>query len=358
MFTLPNKSIKILIIGYSDAGKTYFLGSLNSLSFKRVSAQFSIMDRDFIDDLFIEETYEIISGLKEGVVYTSSAHRDIDIIFKQGANNLFDIKITDVEGQGVEPKKKPASGGVIAKKIPDYDGVIVLSRVPFDDNDFQKKQVELNHLITFLNSLLTKETPVPIALGFTQIDAHPKLYGLAEANGVKKDVEEYRKELENNGQLHNLDINLRDKEIEKVNYYISAMLQHSRIHSLVELFRGGIAQSLEIDNKKLFKPFPCSVFGFDNCIDNPKDIIKPSDSRRPTKIAKRGLEPYGTRAAFLWLVYKIVQLRRGDGTLFSRFLPDTFEETIVDTITNLFNNGEAYHDANSHREDIWSSLNF
>jgi GTPase SAR1 family protein len=358
MFTLPNRSIKILIIGYSDAGKTYFLGSLNSLSFKRVSAQYSIMDRDFIDDLFIEETYEIISGLKEGVVYTSSAHRDIDIIFKQGANNLFDIKITDVEGQGVEPKKKPASGSVIAKKIPDYDGVIVLSRVPVDANDFQKKQAELNHLITILNSLLTKETPVPIALGFTQIDAHPLLHGLAGADGIKKEVEQYRKELEKKGQLHDLDSKLKDHQIERVNYYISDMLQQSRIHLLVEHFRDGIAQSLESDNKKLFKPFPCSVFGFDNCIDNPKDIIKPSELRRPTKIAKRGLEPYGTRAAFLWLVYKIVQLRRGDGTLFSRFLPDTFEEAIVGTISDLFNNGEAYHDANSHQEDIWSKFNF
>jgi hypothetical protein len=368
LLTLKGKAMKILLIGFSESGKTYFLGSLPSLK-KNTGESESLYVRDKTPNITngIHDYYDTINGTKEGAIPTTTGHRNIDLVFQHGVVERFNITITDIEGQSVESKKegeesKIEKGEQLYKRIEagEFHGVFILMKSPETeindggpDTKFKLYETQLSRMVDFIIPLIRYNLRMPIALLFTQIDELYEMTGIIDEVKRLANIEFAKKNTSDLSEKHKIE-KLDEIKSEVLNDKISELVKpKTPINLLTESFISQTGRPSVIENLTVSKPFLCSVLGFDNSKDNPAD-----KADEKTKIAKQTISPYGVKAAFLWMIFKIVQLNKNNRTLFKPYWPDEFNETTIkDEIHVLYTNGECFSDRKSELGEIWGDKN-
>ena len=371
MLTQRGKAIKIAVIGYGDSGKSYFLASLCSLKDIPVKHGFAVYEKDFVKNPVVTKDYNIINrtadSTTDGVVFKTIRHRDIDFYFQQGGQKIAEIRITDAEGQALEIDRKVEEGEALFNRMHQYDGVILVVKAPDPDEDsknrveFQKKNSELQRLLLFINDLKNTNINTPVALVFTQIDRLGKLQGVKDAieDQCEEEQEMDRKKYPH---LSEDDRESKNKDIRKdvINSLIlPIMMKETAIDKLIETFKSQISipktGRKKVDNLKLTNVFVTTALGFDNSMPNPLDTNGKVDER--TQVSVDGVKPYGVQAAFLWMIYKIIELKREDAGLFSAHYKLFDLNDLQDSIAELYKigstfSGENFDDVKHH--EFWN----
>lgn len=172
-----------MMLGYSNSGKTWLLGSLSSLASQVYSEGITITRSDVLKGGTIDQ---IANEIKTSVVPTSM-FGDVgflkhNLALKRGTfQTLVEVVLTDVRGQAFDPGTK--SFDDIAPKIyhelGNQDAAIICVKAPSNQDEKEVEIRKLRHLMHFLEGLFkTVQTPPPVAILITQIDSHPLVKGL------------------------------------------------------------------------------------------------------------------------------------------------------------------------------------
>ncbi len=160
---------KVMFLGYSGSGKTYLQGSFFKLASATGSKGISLQPLRFNEETSIQKAYEIISGQKDGIIPTTimAAAKDLKIhtnemVLKKGINELFQIDITDIEGQALDPGRNVEVSEVILSHIHTYDCLILVIEYPTDEVALLKAQQELGQLLNFAGRALAQNPKIPV----------------------------------------------------------------------------------------------------------------------------------------------------------------------------------------------------
>ena len=181
------KLMRVMTLGYSTVGKTYFLGSLFKLSSETGQRGFSLQHKDFYKLGNFQDIYDTITTEKVGAIGTTMGLKTAHMELRKGLSQVFDIEITDVEGQAIQPGRNEGTAEEIIEKIDEYDGLILILEAPGrpaekakDKSSQEKAQVaeskeQLNQMLRFAGEVLAKNEGIPIALVLNKIDELPEL---------------------------------------------------------------------------------------------------------------------------------------------------------------------------------------
>lgn len=337
---MENKYLKLITLGYTETGKTYYLGSLYKLSFETGSKGFSLQNKAFHQTGMFQDIWGTITAEKGGAIPTTMGLRHAEMILKKGVDNVLNVLITDVEGQAIEPGRSVETAEQIINVIGQYDGLLLFLKAPKDRTECQKCKQQLASMMNFASILLSKNgRKIPVVLLLNQIDTLPIADGIR--TNVDNEVNELRSKFQKEYGTNRKAINkaIKAQMGELMSRQVRKAIDTDEIDDLIEQFYKWIQTSKTPIPNRIF---PCTSLGFDNTKQNPEDT--------KTLIAKfETLEPYGTIASFLWVMYGRLQLGL-DGD-FLTMLKNTWRGTkeslaseLIEDIRDLHNRGEAYFD--------------
>ena len=324
-----SNGLKIITLGYSNSGKTYYVGSLNKLQYEVGPNAFKIVGKDIVTVSRIEEIYRILTNEIEGAYIPSTNKMDqIPLTFQQGRDNLFDVEITDIVGQGTQAGRNDDQARALIDKIKSYDAIIIFVKSPNNSDEAYSARAELTRLVNLANILLAKKRGVPVAVVMTQIDKLSSLHKIK--NEIEKEVKQYEDEFRNNPDKYfEIENKLKFIRGEIVNPIVAEAMKATDITGLVRHFE----QIIKGKNPVPYRIFPATSLGFDNSVFNPFGT--------ESAVTKQ-LYPYGTIASFFWLIYACSKLNPN-----RRLDPDFNPDDLLGDVTDLFTSGQAFHDPNS-----------
>jgi GTPase SAR1 family protein len=332
---MNDEKLRIMTLGYSGVGKTYFLGSLFKLAFDVTPNGFTVRPKDFTDKNNIETIYQVINDDAEGSIGTTVKTQHANMVLKRGIDTLFNLQITDIEGQALQPGQSIETAREIQGMISNYDGLILIIKAPRDAKECMKYKNQLAQMLDFAGILLSKNTNVPIALVINQIDALPHLIGVKDK--IEEELKQLKTELQQkHSKRRQVRQELKARRGEIVNKFVDKAIETDEIDEIVEIFYNWIRNT----NAKIAnRIFPSTSIGFDNATESSTDVT--------TFIAKEDLEPYGTLAAFLWVLYARISMGKDDETFASKFLRKLdgkeLSEKLIEDIRHIHTSGNAYY---------------
>lgn len=343
--------MKIMTLGYSEVGKTYFLGSLFKLSFDIGSNGFSIQSKVFNESSDITKVFGIVSGADQaGNVSTTVGICSSSMVLKKGLNSLFDIEVTDIEGQALEPERNKEVAKKIIDKIVDYDGLILVLEAPQNEIECERAKQQLGQMLNFCGQALSRNEKIPITLVINKIDRLLKARDIARQ--VDNDIAQLRAELMQKypGNLSKITREMKFREGTVVNRYVKDAINSFEIFEVCETFFTFIrTTSLAVP----CKVFLASSFGFGSAEIEVGSI---DSYTAEDKLYK----PYGSGAAFLWTVY--ARLKSQSAAAFdSESVGLSIEDLtrgLQEDINELHSRGKAYYDTeNNETGNIWAMRN-
>jgi hypothetical protein len=339
------KEMRIIVLGYSNIGKTYYLGSLFRLRIDLGPNCFSIRHKDIISTGKLQDVYDVLSHQKRGSIGTTVTTQDIRLVFQQGVDDLFNLVLTDIVGQSIEPGRNVELGRELLQKIPDYDGILLFLKAPEGEAELEKCKNELAQLMDLSGILLQKKENIPVGLVITQLDKLTRLQGIKEV--IDEEVDSAKADIMAEGINDYLLINDKVKALkgEITNKYVRKAMMSQELIEIISIFQRRIEHS---KNKIAYRIFPATSFGFDNATTNPND--------NQSQISASFPSPYGTTASFLWMIYAIMKLKEKDEQFVSRILKGkkTLANKVLEDISDLYIGGKAFYDNNS---SIWNLRN-
>ena len=341
---MVGKSMKMMTLGFSTVGKTYFLGSLFKLSYETGLQGFSLQHQNFQELGVFEDVYSTMTERKIGAVFSTAGLKTARMSLKRGIKSILDIDITDIEGQALQPQKNIDIAESIVENISDVDGLILLVKAPSDLAQIDDAKMQLMQMLNFASRVLEENKGIPISIVLSRIDELPEL------QGVKAQIDEVDRELKKSlkdkfqGDRKAISQTLRLKRGEAINPFIKEAIDRSEFNDVLEQFFIWMETSnYQIPNKI----FPCTSLGFDNA--------KINDADSDTLIATLGrIAPYGTAAAFLWTVYARLKTQGGGANIRGIFGGDSLAESLLEDIRELYTSGKAYFDNDT---PLWSLRN-
>jgi len=252
--------LKIVIIGYTNVGKTWYFGSIVSANYKTGPEGFTLVSKNPLAKSKVEETSEVLysnNQQQKVEVFSTTGIDPSKMTLKKGGHPIVDISILDTEGQAIEKDRNPETGKKILNQIKNCDGLILALKVPINNDEFYYTKKQLLQLINLTGDLLKIKT-VPVCCVFNQIDR----------------------------------LNVpTDKSIEERNtFLLNELKQNSFLSVLVREFN-----LFSVTARKAFpnKLFLSTSIGFDNTSE-----LK---------------QPFGGRAAFFWLIAEIFKSKSNKG---------------------------------------------
>lgn len=333
--TMTEPKMRIMTLGFSTAGKTFYLGSLGKLSGNPGSKGFSLQAKDFINLNEIAKLYQIVAGDKEGAISTTVDLRPHFLLLKQGADPVINIEITDIEGQALEPGRNTEIAEKIAKQIGNYDGLILFVEAPKTPRQCEVGKFQLAQMLNFAGEVIKRNKSIPMTLVLTKIDELPRAKEIIPQ--LKEEVDKFefnlRKQYNNFGEIR------RQSQSQKgsvVNKYVKDFINTMEIFELYDTFFRFLRPTrMEIPNKV----FLCTSLGFKTLdgIDNTNLTL---ESYRQQQI----YEPYGSAASFLWTIYASLssQPRESLAGLVEGMSIDSFKDNLLEEIRELHTSGQAY----------------
>jgi len=339
--------MKLMTLGYSNVGKTYFLGSLFKLSYDVGSKGFSIQSKKFNETTDVSSVFGIVSGVDQtGSVSTTVDIRSSSMVLKRGANDLFDIEVTDIEGQALEPGRSLEVSEKIIEKITDYDGLILILEAPQNDAECDLSKQQLSQMLNFAGKALGRNEKIPITLVINKIDRLQKsrdIKKLADEEVAILKVELMKKYP---GNPRKVAQEMRFREGSAINRHVKTAINTFEIVDICENFFNFVRNtSLSVP----CKVFLSTSFGFGSgSTDNINSFL-----------GENGLyKPYGGGACFLWTIYarlKSQSVAAFDEDSVGTSL-DTLTRDLLEDITELHSRGKAYYDPEDNNGDNIFSL--
>ena len=291
---MSNKPMRIMTLGYSNVGKTYFLGSLFKLSFETGQKGFSLQNQRFHDLGRLQDVYDTVTEQKGGAISTTMGLQTAHMDLRKGVTPVITLELTDIEGQALEPSRSTNSAEEIIDKIVQYDGLILLLEAPGDKVKVNLAKMQLAQMLLFAGKVLENNRGIPVTLVLNKIDALPK------AKGVRDNIEQVdadlrtklKKQFPNDRKA--VAQALRTQRGERIGSIVKPIIDTVEIDEILEQFFTWVTNTggMQIPNRV----FPCTSLGFDNS--------KANESDSSTFVADlASIEPYGSAAAFLWTIY-------------------------------------------------------
>lgn len=336
-----SQEIRIITLGYTTVGKSYYLASIFDLKKGTDPNRFNLQPEDYTKVNNIEQIKAIISDGKEGNVDTTVELTHTPMFFQKSFDQrLFKIILTDVEGQAIEAGRNPEVAKNIIEYIRECDGIILMLKAPCNPKEANDCENQLVQLFNFSGELLRKKKGnVPLCLVFNQIDALPKVKGILEKAEVRTDL--FRTDV--SGRAHTMAQRKQNdrKRGEILSELLKKALDSSEIYNVIDLFQSWVKAAKFRFPSRIF--FTTSI-GFDNTKENP---IDPN-----TLIAKEFIQPFGTVASFLWAIYAILKT---DTDMTHRLgLEENIVSQLLDDIRNLHTKGDAYF---NNDDEFWAIRN-
>lgn len=314
--------MKITLIGGQGQGKTFFLTSLHKMSTDIGRNGFHVQPKNFIDP----KTFNPKFLWNQQSIQSSQSIREADLVLKRKEVVVRPITIIDVIGQAITgiTDARIEDAKAIIQHVTDSDAIAIIVTAPHDNETLSQAQTELAQAHNFCTTLFEKTSnKIPIALILTKIDAMPKakdIGGKIDALDKKlrdsyTDYREYKKYIYKE----------RGKEVSKLLIPIITdnMYLYELINSFFNIFRSDIP----------LRVFPSTNIGFGVEIDEGEVKI---------------VNPYGTAAAMLWLVY--AHYLSGDALKRAGF---PVEEILAD-LNDIFTSGKAFF---LDSDPIWNLRN-
>lgn len=339
--------MKLMTLGYSNVGKTYFLGSLFKLSFDVGSKGFSLQSKKFNETTDISSVFGIVSGSdQKGTVSTTVDIRSSSMVFKKGMNDLFDIEVTDIEGQALEAGRKVEVADKILEKIADYDGLILILEAPQNEVECDESKKQLSQMLNFAGKALSKNEKIPITLVINKIDR------LSKAKDIKKMADEEVASLKSElmkkypGNPRKVSQEMRFREGTAINKYVKNAVNTFEVFDLCDNFFNFVRNtSLAVPCKVFFS----TSFGFGcGSTDSVDNFLGEN------KLYK----PYGGGACFLWSIYARLK-SQSPGAFDEESIGmslDALTRDLLEDITELHSRGKAYYDPEDNGPDNIFSL--
>lgn len=340
-----------MVLGFSGVGKTFYLGSLFKLRYDIGPRGIALQDEDFTSETHLDKAYDNMVGRESGLIPSTMGLIDSSMLLTRGMDKIFEIAITDVEGQALDPKKSSETSQKLISEIDDYDGLILIVKAPKNLQEAEKSKAELGQMLSFAREALKGNERIPMTLVLNQVDLLPELQGVRPRmeEEIGRLEEELERKYKNNYSV--IEQQLRVKKGEIINKFMKPAMNTRAIFQVRDIFFKFIrATKFPVPNRV----FPCTSFGFVN---------ENSSLELATYLAETGqtYEPYGGAASFLWTLYarlkslpkvRLIEIVSNDfGSL-----PDDLLEDVRD----LHMSGRAYFDPEedgASRNNIWSLRN-
>ena len=329
-FNLDGKeTMKIMLLGYSNSGKTFFLGATYKLAYSIGKNGFTVQAKDCRE---LDIRLKAAIDMKDNVTTTNTI-RHASLILREGVQHRMDIDVTDVVGQAIAAGGHVEQAGKTIKIIPEYDGFIITIKSPRNQIELEEAIKELAQCLQFVSDVLANKSGIPVVLVLTQIDELP------EATGLKSKIEKeiiQEEESKNIGGTSKYPSRLSTKNNGKIIApLITPVVCTKENYALIEQFYRFLrADKHDIANKVFF----CTSTGFD------------SEGKLPV-IA----DPYGTSAAFLWTIYASLKSKKPqNGSTILAEANESLAERLLEDIQALYRSGKAYFD-DEHRDEVWHS---
>jgi hypothetical protein len=200
-------------------------------------------------------------------------------------------------------------------------------------------------MLLFASRVLETNKGIPVGLILNKIDA------LSGAEGLKTAIDQVdenlraklKKQYPNDRKAVTQAIRLQRGEI--VSSIIKPIIDTAEIDELLDQFFIWVTntKNMQIPNRV----FPCTSFGFDNAQENEAD-----SSTMTAQLSS--IEPFGTAAAFLWLIYARLRVRNDTPGLIKVLGGDPMANDLLEDIKELFTSGKAYFDNSAM---LWSLRN-
>lgn len=335
-------SLKFITLGYSASGKTYYLGSLYRLRANVNSPHgFSVKGQDEATMSRIEEVYRVLANKQPGAVLSTVKMDTAKLTFQKKVTDLFGIDITDIYGQATEAGRNVEEARKLIKSIPEQDGIIIFVKAPSNFDEYDDAIDELNRHLDLAALLLKKKQNIPIALVLTQIDRLEILSQIKEE--IDRQMRDFEEQLRDDPDSYmEVEQKLKFVRGDVINPIVKDAVRSPYINGLVLHFHH------KLDGyKAACKAFPSTSLGFDNSAPNP--------SGKGTLVARgKQLNPYGTIASFLWMIYAYTRLNPKRVLTREFGSPDELSSELFQELNDLFMKGDAYEDRTS---PIWNARN-
>jgi predicted DNA binding CopG/RHH family protein len=355
--TMNEPRMRIMTIGYSTAGKTFYLASLGKLAIPGAKG-FSLQPQDFIKRNEMETLYQIVAKNIEGAIHTTVELKPHLRVLKEGIKPLLKIEITDIEGQALELGRNIDIAEKIINEIGEYDALILLIEAPKTLSECEKRQKELAQLFNFAGEVINKNKLIPITLVLTKID---ELEGAKEINlQLQQDLNSFESNLRiQHKAFEQLKREKQSKRGYIVNKYVKQFIdtvsteEGCAIQQINDTFFNFLRPNdMNIPNKI----FPCSSLGF-NYFNKKAPNNLDLNSYEKDQI----YEPYGSLASFLWTIYAALlnQSQEKLDELINSKSIDSLKNDLLEEIRIFHTSGQAYFDPenNDPQSSIWHIRN-
>lgn len=177
--------MKVIVIGYTSSGKTYFLSTLQRAS-ERMASNFILQREHFLkeDRLYLND--QIIAGKRDGLHIPSDRDISIDKMNLLRGNNVVEhIEIVDIEGQALEPSNESSGvSGKIIEEITQCDAVFFVIKTPLNNYEVEQRISQLSQMLNFVRERIRNgKSDISFVLLLSRIDEHQELNGIT--NGIK-----------------------------------------------------------------------------------------------------------------------------------------------------------------------------
>jgi hypothetical protein len=331
------KKLRLMTLGFSNAGKTFYLGALGKLSHNPGAKGFSLQAEKFILSNEIAKLYQVVAGDKEGAIPTTVDLRPHLMVLKQGMNPLLEIEITDIEGQALEPGRNTVIAQKILQQIGDHDGLILILEAPKTPSDSEKCKFQVAQMLNFAGELLKVNKPIPLTLVLTKIDQLPGAEEvITRLNEETKIFEDnLKKRYKNFAEIKR---QIQNEKGSVYNKFVKEIVSTMEIFEVYDTFFSFLRPTeMEIPNKV----FPCSSMGF-----NVLNQTQKSDIDMETYRSQYIYQPYGSAASFLWTIYAsfLSQPKENLEKLINGKNLDSLKDDLLEEIRELHTSGQAYFD--------------
>lgn len=341
---------KVMFLGYSGSGKTYLQGSFFKLASATGSKGISLQSLKFNEETSIQKAFEAIAGQNQNFqIPTTMKLQTSEMILKKGINELFQIDITDIEGQAIEAGRNVEVSELILSQIHTYDCLILVIEYPTDEFALQKAQQELAQLLNFAGRALAKNPKIPLTLVINKIDkvgnsAQIKSKSDQEISTLEQEL--IKKYPNNLGRGVN---ELKQQQGAILNKQVKPLVNNKLIWELCEQYFVLLRNS----STNIFgKVFFASSVGFGSKNDNNIQNYLNTNSI---------YKPYGGVAAFLWTIYARLAMQTTGGTNSNLDIDIPITQLIEDLrsdLQELHITGQAYFDPdNNDSDNIWALRN-
>jgi len=258
--------MKIIALGYSGIGKTYFLGSLFKLSFEPCQKGFSLQHKNFKELGNIEDIFTVISKKKTGMIASTQGIKPSSMQLTQGiVTVLEDVELVDIEGQALVPGERTEIAEKVEQSIKGCDRLILILQTPKNDSETDTSKIQLAQMLRFSEEVLRQNQGIPVALILNKIDSLPEAKGIGE--NVSKEEEKMEKELKQSQKLpvYEVDRIIESKRGVIVNKLVKPAVETKWNYRLIRQFFVWVkASKIQIPNRV----FPCTTLGFGNTAEN------------------------------------------------------------------------------------------